>query len=210
MSAAEEVVGDLSDLGVPPKAPPTTEPTDALANTEANTTANTAANANIVSDPNFQPTKRPRGRPKLVKTVSTDSAEPSPRSAEGSPSGEPGKIKPPPKKAEKRTNSNKDLVKKEKERSVVVSSPTAAGTEGGLCQPAPGCPTPTGGTGLEPPQSTGNPLKVRSISTGVFTQTLLGALMTGPPMSVQEISALIPNVTLDQLQGILDVRPRIL
>jgi hypothetical protein len=162
-------------------------------------------------------TKRPRGRPKLAKTTSpTGAVAPSPTaSTDGSPTmkGEAGssaaaKTKPPLKKTDKRLQANKEQAKKDREGGVIPTPTEAKDPSISLPQPLPPsagpASTPTGAL-TEPLPSTGNPLKVRSISTGVFTQTLLAALATGPPRSVSEISALIPNVTLDQLQGILDV-----
>lgn len=154
------------------------------------------------------PAKRPRGRPKIVKTDSSgelgspsnDSVSDSPREA-GDSNADPSSMistdgKKKPKKITKRPQSAKESQKKD--NSVSIS--------GGMDDASPKVRSviPIALTESQT-SSTGNPLKVRSISTGVFTQALLGALMTGPPLSISEIAALIPNVTLDQLQGILDV-----
>jgi hypothetical protein len=51
-----------------------------------------------------------------------------------------------------------------------------------------------------------NPLKVRSISTSFQSQRLMALLLTNGPLVSTDIFRLIPGVSADQMQGILDVR----
>lgn len=158
------------------------------------------------------PGKRPRGRPKIVKSDSGDARLPSPSgdSASESPVEFSAEFLQPPlstkssdsvkKKVSIKKTDKRPLVNKENLK-LVDSHPFPAEEDANDTSAIGSLPTAF----PEPPPSTSNPLKVRSISTGVFTQALLGILMTGPPLSMAEISKLIPNVTLDQLQGILDV-----
>ena len=50
-----------------------------------------------------------------------------------------------------------------------------------------------------------NPLKVRSISTSFQSQRLMALLLTNGPLASTDIFRLIPGVSSDQMQGILDV-----
>ena len=167
------------------------------------------------------PQKRPRGRPKLVKPVDPNAPSRASPSGESTGSltdfggdynvtdstvkvGDNGKRKAPLKKTDKRLLANKEQAKKDREAAAAAAAASGSADDGAGPSNGGSSLTPTAGTSEAQP-STGNPLKVRSISTGGFTQALLGSLMTGPPLSVSDISKLIPNVTLDQLQGILDV-----